>query len=355
MTAATMDIVMIDDGIAFDGRTPEEKPLGGAESAFVSLAAAFAGRGHRVRALTNGGRRLHHGGVEWGNLRDGAPERADLYIANRGDRLLRLVPKALTTVFWIHNPAGYLRKWRYLSKLWRRQPILVFLGAFHAATHPSWLPPRRTAIIPHAVDDLFRKVVAPVTPPVPRAIFTSNPLRGLDWLLDLWTARVRPRLPTAELHVFSSAATYGAVGAAKAHLITPVIEQARGLAGEGVVLRAALPKAGLAAELAMSRVFLHPGTADETYCFAAAEAQAAGVPAVVGAVGAMPERVRDGATGFVVADVPGGGDAAYADRVVNILGDDETWRRLRDGALATQRARGWNEVAADFEALCHGR
>ena len=26
-------------------------------------------------------------------------------------------------------------------------------------------------------------------PPAPRAIFTSNPLRGLDWLLDLWVAR----------------------------------------------------------------------------------------------------------------------------------------------------------------------
>jgi glycosyltransferase involved in cell wall biosynthesis len=127
------------------------------------------------------------------------------------------------------------------------------------------------------------------------------------------------------------------------------------LAGAGIVLRTPLPKSELAAEMAMSRVFLHPGTADETYCFAAAEAQAAGVPAVVGAVGAMPERVRDDITGFVLPDIPGSGDAAYADRVVQILSDDATWRRLRDGALATQRARGWNDVAADFEALCNGR
>ena len=31
-------IVMADDGIAFDGQTPEKGPLGGAESAFVALA-----------------------------------------------------------------------------------------------------------------------------------------------------------------------------------------------------------------------------------------------------------------------------------------------------------------------------
>jgi glycosyltransferase involved in cell wall biosynthesis len=114
-----------------------------------------------------------------------------------------------------------------------------------------------------------------------------------------------------------------------------------------------LPKAALAGELAASRVFVHPGTADETYCFAAAEAQAAGLPAVVGNLGAMAERVRHGATGFVIDDVPAPAAAAvFADHVVRILADDALWRRLRDGTVASQRARGWDEVAADFEKLC---
>ena len=40
---AMLDIVMADDGIAFDGRTAASGPLGGAETAFVALAEAFAG------------------------------------------------------------------------------------------------------------------------------------------------------------------------------------------------------------------------------------------------------------------------------------------------------------------------
>ena len=41
-------VVMADDGIVFDGTTPERAPLGGAEAAFLALAEALAARGHRV-------------------------------------------------------------------------------------------------------------------------------------------------------------------------------------------------------------------------------------------------------------------------------------------------------------------
>ncbi len=42
------EVVMADDGIAFDGASAERGPLGGAETAFAALAEALARRGHRV-------------------------------------------------------------------------------------------------------------------------------------------------------------------------------------------------------------------------------------------------------------------------------------------------------------------
>ncbi|MGH6976686.1 MAG: glycosyltransferase family 1 protein, partial [Stellaceae bacterium] len=81
------DIVMADDGVAFDGRTGATSPLGGAEAAFVSLAEALAARGHRVRAFTNGAASAAHNGVTWAPVISAMPDAADLYIANRGDRL----------------------------------------------------------------------------------------------------------------------------------------------------------------------------------------------------------------------------------------------------------------------------
>src|SRR5689334_11220215 len=109
------EIVLADDGIPFDGRMASTGPLGGAETAVVGLAEALGRRGHRVSVYNRCAAALAHEGVEWRPLAGGLPAAADLYIANRGDKLLPLLPAARRRAFWIHNPASYLLKWRYLS------------------------------------------------------------------------------------------------------------------------------------------------------------------------------------------------------------------------------------------------
>src|SRR5438067_10182224 len=201
------DVVMADDGIAFDGSTAEAGPLGGAETAFAALAAALAARGHAVAARSNCRRKLRHDGVGWAPLTDGVPESCDLYIGNRGHRVIGLSPRARRRVFWLHNPARYIRKPRVLCRLAWYRPILVVTGRYHAATVPRWVPRRGLEIIPYGVLDRFRRA-SEREPPPPRAIFTSNPLRGLDWLLDLWTAKIAPAVPGAELHIYAGPAVY---------------------------------------------------------------------------------------------------------------------------------------------------
>lgn len=344
-------IVLADDGIAFDGQTPEKGPLGGAESAFVSVAEALARRGHSVLAATNCAAALTHKGVEWRPIASGLPDEADLYIANRGDRLLTLVPRARQTAFWIHNPARYLLKARYLWKLWRRKPAIVFIGSYHAATYPAWAPAGRRVVIPYGIDDRFRTVQPAPVPPRPRAVFTSNPLRGLDWLIELWVSRIHPAVRKAELHIFSGAATYGAAGDAKAGQMKLILDFARRMAECGIVVREPVPKSVLAAELAGFRVFTYRGTADETFCAAAAEAQAAGVPGVVCSIGSLPERVINRTTGFVVSAAPDRDEDEFVAATVKLLTDDGLWSRMQTAALARQRSRGWDEAAAEFESL----
>src|SRR5689334_7260459 len=129
-------VVMADDGIAFDGLTAETGPLGGAETAFVALAEALAARGHRVEARNRCAAALTHNGVHWAPLDGGVPSECDLYIGNRGHRLIGLAPGARRRLFWIHNPAAYLRKPRNLWPLARYRPTIVVSGPSHARTVP---------------------------------------------------------------------------------------------------------------------------------------------------------------------------------------------------------------------------
>ena len=108
-------IVLADDGIVFDGHSPAEGPLGGVESSIVNLTQEFATLGHDVSVHNMCAESKVINDVSWQPLDQGLPATADLYIANRGDKLLPLMPQASQTVFWVHNPARYLMKWRYLS------------------------------------------------------------------------------------------------------------------------------------------------------------------------------------------------------------------------------------------------
>jgi glycosyltransferase involved in cell wall biosynthesis len=340
-------IVMADDGISFDGRTPETSPLGGVESSFVMLAEILAARGHEVLCRTNCQAPLIHKGVDWAPISQGLPSWADLYVANRGDKLILAMPGARKTVFWTHNPCRYMKKWRYLWKLFWKTPDIIFIGDYHATTWPAWAPGGERIVIPYGVPDMFKTAdPGDGTPPPPRAVFTSNPLRSLDWLLKVWEERIHPAVPKAELHVFSGPGTYGQVGASKAEEMKKVLDLAVALADKGVVLRGPVPKSQLVEEFRQARVMLYRGDINETFCLAVGEPQAMGVPAVVEPIGSVVERVKDGISGRVAA-----GQEAFAEAAIKILADDEEWRRFHQGALEHQRKWGWEEAAAAFESL----
>jgi glycosyltransferase involved in cell wall biosynthesis len=338
-------VVMADDGIAFDGLMAETAPLGGAETAFVALAEALAARGHQVEARNRCRAAVAHKGVRWVPLSPDLPQACDLYIGNRSHRVIGLVRRAGRRVLWLHNPAFYLKKPRNLWRLARYRPTLVVSGAYHAATIPRWLPCSGREIIPYGILDRFR--TAPMRePPAPRAIYASNPLRGLDWLLDLWVTCIRPAVPQAELHIYAGGAVYGLAGTPRERRMDEVLARADALAAAGVRCFAPVGRKALAAALLDARVMLYRGDPGETFCLALAEAQAMGVPAVVEPLGSTPERVIDWVTGRVAKD-----DDAFVAAAVALLSDDGLWRRWHLAALERQRGLSWDAVGARFEAL----
>jgi glycosyltransferase involved in cell wall biosynthesis len=339
------DVVMADDAVNYPGAEDEDGPRGGAESAFVALAEALVLRGHDVEVRARCTAAEIRNGVRWAPIAGALPARCDLYIGSRGHRVIGLVRCARKRLFWLHNPARYLKKPRNLWRLARHRPTLVVTGAYHAATVPPWLPAGGCITIPYGVRDCFRGAEQREPPP-PRAIFTSNPLRGLDWLLDLWDERIAPAVPGAELHIYAGPTVYGAVAAKHADAMQAVLARAAALAGRGARRFAPVGCRGLAAALAHARVMLYRGDPGETFCLALAEAQAMGVPAVVTPLGAVAERVKHRVSGYVAQS-----DDDFVATAITALRDDDLWRCWHLGALAHQRGESWDMVAARFERL----
>ena len=336
-----MHITLVDDSIPFDGFTASARALGGAEKGFAALPGALARRGHTVAVFNRCRWSLFIEGAQWETLEGKKPLSTDVLVAFRKPSLLEFIRQARRRVLWTTAPARQLERARDILK--DMKPLVLLSSQAQAK---GWQPNGVTAaVMPPAVksDFLADAVTAQAVPP--RAIVTTHPAHGLDWLVDLWLTRIRPEVPEAELHIHSmslaKAEEGGAVDDALAGLATKVLS-AR---DHGVVIQRPGSDAQMAQAYREAAVHLYPGHADDTTAFTLMESQAAGVPAVLRPLGAAPERVMNGRSAYVVPD-----DEAFANLTILLLKDTVTSRSMAAEAKALYRSRSWDAAAEAFEA-----
>ena len=128
--------------------------------------------------------------VRWKKLNETIfEEKFDVLIVNRGDKFLNFRKDCKRRFFWIHNPARYLLKLRYLSKLFINRFNIIFSSNYHESTYPTWAPGANRIIIPYGVDNDIVKKKENIKHQLSSAIFTSNPLRDLDGF-ENWKLRI---------------------------------------------------------------------------------------------------------------------------------------------------------------------
>jgi glycosyltransferase involved in cell wall biosynthesis len=331
----------------------ERKAIAGTQTAFTELSRTFARQGHQVCVLTRTTEIMDKPGYQWMHLDESNSEdEFDLMIVNVSIGLFKEFRhiKAKKRVLWIHNEAKYLM---YLSRLkyliWFR-PIIVFSGEYHASTLPFFIPTGGRRIIPYGLSEqvLTTKFDSNSLPEL-KVFFTSNPLRSLRWLVDLWVNAIHPAVPKAELHIFSSWQTYGKWGVAVKARMKLEMEYASGFLNHNVVIREVLPKADLFKEMINGRAIFYRGDRAETFCLAIAEAQALGLPAVVTDLGSMKERVIDSQTGFVAQS-----DKDFVRFAIEILTNDKLWKEMHDNSIKNGRNITWQKAALGFLDIIDG-
>ena len=343
-------IIIADRTNHYDGRDVASRPLGGTETSVIYLAEALSRRGHAVTCLTRCDERVIHRGVTWSPLQTGNPGPCDLFLAVQHPDLLDLAHRPRRRALWLVWPPHNLNKRPAFLRMWLYRPVPIFVSQYQVSIFGRFLPkPDPLLVIPFGLPDAVRGRPPLDAPPPPRAIFASNPMRDLSWLLGVWERRIRPLVPGAELHIYGIR-DY-------AYRYADHWEETRKRLGQFIpegysteALGSLIPHPPARREelwdaMHSSRVMLYGGHRVEAFCLAVAEAQALGVPAVVRRTTVMPERVRDGVTGFGAPD-----DEAFARRAVELLTDDGLWRRQHAAALSLQQGWSWDEMAAAFEA-----
>lgn len=305
--------------------------LRGIETALIQLTRALAARGHRVEVFTNHTAETEDNGVHWRPIPRRLPP-SDAVIAVNDHALLRH-SNAPRRVLWLHNiqPFDKIIRKGGLPALLRYRPKTVVSSNYHAAQLSRLSAPFGHAVIPLGLHDVFLTATdTPRPAPKPVAAFLTQRYRGFDALAALWQQNIHPVFP-------------------EARLITTIAPQpdAAALAAMGIECLEPLPWPALANKLQNIRVAVFPWDKPETYCLAAAEAAALGIPIITRRAGAVAERVQHGITGLICNT-----EAELSSAVYSVLHDDALWRSLHQGALSARgRYENWQAIAARWEKL----
>ena len=198
-------------------------------------------------------------------------------------------------------------------------------------------PPEKTHVIPHPLDP--REFPEPWAAKVPgRFIYCSLPNRGLGRVIECWP-HIKALLPEATILV---AGDY-TIRDGPAHADTLRANNAEFFGREEVAYEGALGSARLREEQAKAEVLLFPTEAEETFCAAVAECQAAGCVPVLTPVGALPETAVPEVTArfgkWQTAE-------QFARKAVALIEDREALRRMAEAG----RARALREF--DVAKVC---
>jgi glycosyltransferase involved in cell wall biosynthesis len=341
-----MNILMLYTNDLFDSDL-EEKSIAGTQTAFIELSRAFEQLGHVVSVYTETVRVLENKGRTWNQLSQvDANIVYDLFIVNVSPYLFENFKhiKAKKKILWIHNEAKYLLYWQRLKYLLKHRPIVVFSGNYHKSTLPFFIPTGGRKVIFYGIgEEVLKAKSCNYVVRNKKVYFTSNPLRSLRWLVDLWVAEIHPHHPDAELHVFAGWKTYGAWGIAVKNRMQTEIKYASQFAMNKIVIRDVLPKQELFSEMKEGRAMFYKGDRAETFCLAVAEAQALGLPAVVCDLGSMKERVEHGVTGFVANS-----DDEFLKYAIKVLQDEQLCEQLSIAAKNKYTEVTWLKAANQF-------
>lgn len=272
----------------------ETKGLGGSETAAVRLAEALSDKGHVVTVYGEvepcAYRQVcfrHHTAFD-------PMERRDLLVVSRVPQIFDTPINAERKVLWMHD-TDYGPE--MTPERCEKMDAIFTLSSWHAKHVTDTYPfLDRVDITRNGIEpSYFTEEVEGLERNPHRAIYSSSPDRGLDFLLRWWPT-VREQVPDAELY-YCYADVYDAVAKSRPE-IAAFREEINRLADQpGVTNLGALPQNALALAMRECGVWLHPSYCtphnvpfNETFCIGAVEAAAAGCIRVASDWGALAER-----------------------------------------------------------------
>ncbi|MDY6851671.1 MAG: glycosyltransferase family 4 protein [Thermodesulfobacteriota bacterium] len=342
------------EGPPFDGDTPDQRALGGSETALVQAARALAKRGHRVTVFNNCARPGVFDGVTYLHRREFVKRFMaagfDVFIVSRFFGFFSVPIRADLKILWNHDTLDRPAALRpFLDCI----DIFFALSGFHRDNFLTRIPSLadRIFVTRNGIDPvLIDQAVKGVSKDPNKIIYASRPERGLKILLDdIWPKLIQAR-PGLTLYLCGYKVDRLDLAPSLAELYNSIDDLVN--ESKNVVILGPLAKHDYYRHLAESALMLYPCVFPETSCIAALEAQACLTPILTTNGFALSETV--GTPEFKVPGRPGtkAYNQEFIKRTLGLLQEPGKAAALAGKAGSDVRGHyNWPLIAAEWDRL----
>tara|TARA_B100001123_G_scaffold285813_1_gene318590 strand:- start:157 stop:1152 length:996 start_codon:yes stop_codon:yes gene_type:complete len=321
-------IYFIENSTDFNLNDLNSDKIAGSEKTLINISNELSkNKNYEIKVFNKTSKEIKFDNIYWlslDNINNYQPP--DFLIAMSDANLLSYI-KCDKKFLWSHSVQPvekFLRK-NQLFPFIKNKPVMLLEGNYHYETRSYLTSFYGKKIIKLAADyDFINESIDKNFIPEKKAIFTTRSDRNLNFLLSSWE-KIFKNSPTSELH------------------INPPYSLSDKEIKMGIKLRAKVDKNKLINELKNSRLMINPGHKGEVFCLAAIEAKELCIPIVTMGYGSLKERVEHGITGYIANN-----QNEFINYSIDILNNDETYKKLRENLFKKRGLRTYNDVAVDL-------
>jgi glycosyltransferase involved in cell wall biosynthesis len=331
--------------------TAKEKGIGGSEEAVIYLSRELTKLGWLVDVFCNCSEPGEYDGVRYYNAWEhdkNVP--CEIFVAWRNSEYVEEAPEKARVFLWLHDvqKAEYYTQER-INKIER----IFVLSKWHRTNLES-VPEEKFFYTRNGITSSDFTSLDKIKRNPLKCVYASSPDRGLDVLLEEWTA-IKKACPDAHLHVFYGfTETYDKLHANNEKMLAYKEHIMKMLKQDGVFYHGKVTHATLHEHFMSAGLWLYPTNFTEISCITAMKAQAAGAIPVCTTVAALDETVQYGyKISFNMNDTRS--RLAFRNITIKLLNSPTKQEETRKDMMGWARDfYDWKNVAIQWDVLFKG-
>ncbi len=338
-----MHFIFLENSIDFTASSLNLKAIDSFQRSLVHFSKALVKRNHKVTIYNNTSINKSEDGIDWINISEISNRLADpdVFIICNDIDFLDITINAKLKLFWINSNINTNNHKSILIKLLRNKFIFLYNSDNLISDLPNnfkYIPKIQFKI--GVSNGFFKDQNFNINNCC--ALVTTHPLKGLDWILDIWVNIISLKIPWAEIHIYSHILFKKSFdNNAKINNLKLKLFKYK---NNGIHIKKPQPENEFIKNLSNYRVHVNPSNDISSFPFSIIESQAKGLPIISRENSVIYDYVYHNETGFITNDPNN-----FAKKTIDLLSDNSLFIRMHNNAKLNNKIYDWKTVVESFE------